>query len=753
MWRVVLGCLIVLLCSGGAAALFALREVHTLRQDLSINPELNTGASLAPAGFGDPQTFLLVGNDQRKRTTTVQVLPHDNENLLVRFDPGKPYVSMMSIPRELQATINCPQGRVTTRLNYSLTCGGIRTMVGTIERLTGVSINHVVEIDFGQFKKAVNEIGCVYSTIDRRYYHMNAPGGPQYQEINLQPGYQKMCGGNSLSFVSYRHGDTSLVRDARDQGFLLDVKKEYGPTLVDNIHKFEKVFGQSVDVDHSLQTTSGILNLLGTLISSSSLRVRQVQFQVNLQPTGANSCSCDTATPAQIAASVHAFLYGGSGLPPKKSVAAVANAVHKRHGAPPLPLVPLGSNTLSKAVYAAADIPFQLEIPRVQDRAGSVTPVQVRDYSIQAPDGTSYPAYVAVFNAAGLGQYYDVQGTTWTTPPVLDSPDQTVQVGGRTYYLYYGGQHLETVAWYEHHAAYWVRNTLTQAVGNGELLAIAEQSAPATSHVGRRVTLGAAAVPERTIEQPTDDLAQTLGSVGGLIALVALPLLAVPLLRRRREVAKLRLQLAATLNFEARLASIAPAARAASPVAPAARTLSPVAPAARVASPVAAGATALTRPPAANAGTGQWSTPVYSSARVSRRTRLVAGAGALLLAALGVVGIVVNVGGAQSVRHVTRHVAQTVPSVPVSVLNATPAAGAAGRLARQLRVRGVKVAAVGNLSESRPPGLLVLYAPGARGEAAITAQLLRAQRPTVEPIDPVAQAAAGSDTKVVVVIA
>jgi LCP family protein required for cell wall assembly len=723
---VILGCLIVLLCSGGAAAVFALGEINTLRQDLHINPNLETGTALAPASYGDAQTFLLVGNDQRKHTTTTPVLPHSNEMLLVRFDPGKPYISLMSIPRELQVTINCPNGRVTNRLNFALTCGGIPTLVRTIRQLTTIPVNHVIEIDFNQFKTAVDEIGCVYSTVDRRYFHVNVPGGEQYQEINLQPGYQRMCGTQALQFVSYRHGDTSLVRDARDQSFLLDVKKEYGPTLVSNIHKFEKIFGRSVEVDRSLDSNTGILNLVGTLIQSASLRVRQVQFQVNLQPTGSNPCSCDTATRQQITSSVHAFLFGGSGLPPKRTVAAVANAVHKRRGAPPLPLVPVGSQALTKAVYAAADVPFPLEIPRVQDRGGSATPVQVRDYSIKAPDGTAYPAYVAVFAGAGLGQYYDVQGTTWTTPPALDSPDQTIQVGSRTYYLSYEGQHLELVAWYEHHAAYWIRNSLTQAVGNGELMAIAEQAAPATSHIGKAVTLGAAALPQRTIEQPKNNLEHTLGSLGGLVALVALPLLAVPLFRRRREIAKLRSQLAATLSFESHLASIAPALPADAPAVSRAQRL---------------------------VTAGLWTAPVYSSARLPRRTRMAAVAGALVLAVLGVVGIVVNVGGGQSVRHVKRQVVQTVPSVPVAVLNATSSPGAAGRLARQLRNSGVKVAAVGNLTESRPPGLLILYAPGARPEAVLAARLLSAQKPTVAPIDPVSQAAAGSGTKVVVVIA
>ena len=135
---------------------------------------------------------------------------------------------------------------MSTRLNAALIYGGMSLLLSTIKQLTGLSINHVVVIDFNQFKTAVDEIGCVYSTVDRRYYHVNTPSSQQYQEINLQPGYQKMCGTQALQFVSYRHGDTSLVRDARDQDFLLDVKKEYGPSLLDNIHKFERIFGQTV---------------------------------------------------------------------------------------------------------------------------------------------------------------------------------------------------------------------------------------------------------------------------------------------------------------------------------------------------------------------------------------------------------------------------------------------------------------------------------------------------------------------------
>jgi hypothetical protein len=401
-------------------------------------------------------------------------------------------------------------------------------------------------------------------------------------------------------------------------------------------------------------------------------------------------------------------------------VAAVANAVHRRSGAAHLPLVATTSGELADARAAAAHVPFPLEVPRVQDRGGSVTPAAFRVYNLHAPGGTPYPAYVAIFQAGGLGQFYDVQGTTWTTPPLLDNPDQTVQVGPRTYYLYYEGQHLETVAWYEHGAAYWVRNSLTQALGNGELLAIAEQTQPASRHVGRAgVKLRAAAVPQREITQPQNELKDTLGWLGGLIALLALPLLAVPLIRRRREIAKLRAQLAATVHFESQLAAAVPL--------PAVPAPSPVSP------------------------TGEWTVPVYTR-RSPLRTRALVGALVAALVAVGAVGIYLNVSGGHAVRHLRRPVV-AAPSVPVAVLNATSTQGAAAKLARQLRGRKVKVGKVGNLSESLPPGLQILYSPGNAAQAGVLARALSSRHPKVEPINPVAQAAAGKSARLVVVIA
>jgi LCP family protein required for cell wall assembly len=779
-----LGCLVAVMASGGAAAVFVLEEVHNLRDALNERAPLQISrGALVAAGWGDPQTLLLVGNDERKHTTTTPVLPHSNEMLLVRLDPSKPWISMMSLDRNLMVPIHTPGGVVENRLNAALTFGcnparaapgcGISLLVKTIQQVMGVPINHVVEIDFNNFARAVNEIGCVYSTVDRRYYHRNLPDdvGPQYMQIDLQPGYQRMCGQQALQFVSYRHGDTSLVRDARDQDFLLDVKRQYGPTLVDNAGEFERIFGQTVQTDAGLHNTDGILNLLGTLVSAVNKPVRQVQFQDTLQPTGANFCSCDTASPQQIRRDVDSWLYGAPKAP-RSTTAAVVQSLHGRKAIQRLPLVGVSSSELASARHTASHVPFPFEFPRVQDKGGAGQGMDLRHYLIRVPGGAPYPAYVAVFSAGQIGQYYDVQGSPWTTQPQLDSPDQAITVGGRRYYLYYSGQHLRIVAWYAGHDVYWVHNSLTDAVGNGELLAIAEQTVPINgSHAlaaQAQVSLRAAKVPLRLSTSTPLSLSQKLGSILALVALILLVPLLFLLVRRWLDLRRVRQGIAANAEPSgllaaraARLPAPSPgwapgrAAAVALPAGAGGGGVGALAPGGAVASLAPGGAVVLTprRPTADWAPVGLY--------RSRRRPRLVVVLGMVLVLAAGAgLGVLLTFAGSRVYRatnHSTTHrrstgVASSTPTVPVVVLNASSLAGAAGRLSPTLQSEGVKVSGVGNLSGPRPAGVQILFAAGEHGQARRLAHVMSAQDPSVAPIDPAAAGAAGNGAKLVVVI-
>ena len=103
------------------------------------------------------------------------------------------------------------------KINSAYENGGPRLTLKTVKKLfedaTGddFPINHIVNINFGGFRRAIDYIGCVYVDIDRRYFNdRGGPGG--YATIDLKPGYQKLCGSDSLDYVRYRHTDDDFVR-------------------------------------------------------------------------------------------------------------------------------------------------------------------------------------------------------------------------------------------------------------------------------------------------------------------------------------------------------------------------------------------------------------------------------------------------------------------------------------------------------------------------------------------------------------
>ena len=80
----------------------------------------------------------------------------------------------MSIPRDLKVPIQVPGGIDTTKINAAYSYGGPALAVKTVRNLLHIPINHVVNVNFGGFQRAVNRLGCVYVDVDRRYYHSNA---------------------------------------------------------------------------------------------------------------------------------------------------------------------------------------------------------------------------------------------------------------------------------------------------------------------------------------------------------------------------------------------------------------------------------------------------------------------------------------------------------------------------------------------------------------------------------------------------
>jgi polyisoprenyl-teichoic acid--peptidoglycan teichoic acid transferase len=706
--RVLLGGLGVILLSGGVTAVLALNEVNKVVEALRQSRQVRLAPNvLAPSSRGAPETLLLVGNDERpapKSNPFGKVLPHSNEMLLVRIDPSKPTISMLSIPRELQVTFTAPNGLVVTnRINSAYTYGGIELMTKTIKQLLGISVNHVFVVTFPKFRRAVDEMGCVYMTVDRRYYHVNEPGGEQYFEINLQPGYQRMCGREALEFVANRHEDTSLTRDARDQRFLLEAKAQYGGSLFESRDKFERIFGKAVETD--VHESGQVLDLLALLIESQGKPVRQVPFQATLLPT------FDTATPQQIQESVSSFLSGTAPIPKYRLGQSLRGVRSHFHGGAALPtLAPTDSSALAHARSVAPSLPFPLEYPRFRHPYAAAVPDTLRPYDIRDPLGRLHPSYVIVVQAGSLGRYYDVQGTSWTDPPLLANPSQAILVGARTYELFYEGEQLHTIAWREGDAAYWIQNTLTHDLSPREMLAIAEQTVPVVSAAPQRaasnLSLRDVTLPSRPA--PATSMATKIGAALGFAGLGALFLLAWLVLARSRELGTLREEVARAMRLEAHQRSLL--VSAAAPV------------------------------------TGPAPRAIY---RVRRPWR---GRG-VALGVAGVAAALIGAGAYLLLRGGSAASPPSRPTAPVAVFNATRTAGAAHTVAAALRASHVRVVHVGRIHNAGVGHCAhVLYPPGAEQQARALARLIPGPAPTVSPIQPRLQTSVGPRGAIVIVL-
>ena len=215
--RFTLGALVIVIVSATATSTSILLFIDSVAKALSHNNVLQNKVEkyLAQTNGGEPENILILGSDKRAS------MPGDpgrsDTTMLLRLDPDRNAIALMSIPRDLKVEI---PGVGTDKFNAAYTYGGPKLTLRVVKELTGLPINHVVNVDFLGFVRAVDAINCVYIDVDRRYYHSNAESAEEYSEINIKPGYQLLCGKKALQYVRYRHTDTDLVRAARQQDFI-----------------------------------------------------------------------------------------------------------------------------------------------------------------------------------------------------------------------------------------------------------------------------------------------------------------------------------------------------------------------------------------------------------------------------------------------------------------------------------------------------------------------------------------------------
>jgi LCP family protein required for cell wall assembly len=505
LWRFALAAVIVISFAAATTAVAGLLQFKQFAADIAATPAINH-AKVTIANPGDPQTLLLIGSDHRAGT------PFSSANtdtmMLVRIDPNSSTINLLSIPRDLKVQI--PQGGAayTGKLNSAYSVGGPNLLVHVIKQqvFPGIQVNHIIDVNFGGFQALINAIGCVYTDVDHRYYNNTAY--TNYSSIDIQPGYEKLCGTNALAFVRFRHTDTDIVRNARQQDFLRWAKDQFSPSqLVSSRDMLLKIFGQHTETDSDLHSVDGLINLFNLVAFSAGHTIKQVPFPAILLPCGAPAVPTLGGFAAQTAAQTPCYVAADPGAehaayktfmsvtkPPPPAPAKAAPAAASPHPGPaPKPTVGLTGDLNDGKAQAAAlgNIALPVYVPGLIAAGssyctsancpiGPVADSYPRGYLIHDQSGAPHVAYRMTLVANPLlGQYYGVEGTTWMNPPILNSPSGTRTVNGKRLLLFANGGKISLVAWRGPGAVYWISNTLTDNIGNPQMIAIAASLAPA----------------------------------------------------------------------------------------------------------------------------------------------------------------------------------------------------------------------------------------------------------------------------------
>lgn len=505
-WRFTLASLLIVAVSAAATATSVLLYLDSIAHALSHNNVLNNKLhkALAEVEPGAPENILILGSDKRAGEEFEEDPGRSDTTILLRLDPEDETISVMSIPRDLQVEI---PGYGTGKFNEAYSYGGPKLTLQVVKELTGLRINHVVNVDFLGFVRAVDAIGCVYTDVDRRYYHSNVglPPSEQYSEINIQPGYQKLCGVKALQYVRYRHTDTDIVRSARQQAFLSDARQR--------ISVQDLVFDQSGLIDiFTKYTTSDInsketmLEVLKLFIASRNAPIKQVHFPAELGPSFVYS------NETMIHEAVKEFLTGESFGKESEESSAGSSSAKKKHGKkkaggaqpkkkqpkpkPKLEVAKPGSDGLvpareageAEAEAAARHVGAHFPVfypTRLPPGAHFVETdpyehvVDPRVYRFKDDSGERHIAYkmVAVMEEPDGYHYFGVQGIRgWEDPPILDNPSVTETIHGREYEIYVDSGEVKMIAWHRGADTYWISNDLERSLSNEQMVGMARSA-------------------------------------------------------------------------------------------------------------------------------------------------------------------------------------------------------------------------------------------------------------------------------------
>jgi LCP family protein required for cell wall assembly len=220
-----------------------------------------------PPKLNNAENILLIGSDTRLGQKGIggseAVNPGSRSDtlMLLHISPGHHEVTVISIPRETMVPIySCPANNGTAGqqadpgqvelINAALDFGGPACTWKTFENVTGIHIDHFIELDFTGFEQIINDLGGVTICLP---FAVDVP----QSGLDLSAGRHHVFGHEALAFWRTREGlgeGSDLQRITRDQYLMVALVQ--GMEHSGLLHSPSKILDVVRDATNSMTTDS-----------------------------------------------------------------------------------------------------------------------------------------------------------------------------------------------------------------------------------------------------------------------------------------------------------------------------------------------------------------------------------------------------------------------------------------------------------------------------------------------------------------
>ncbi|MEU3573028.1 LCP family protein [Kitasatospora sp. NPDC036755] len=285
---------------GAGAALFAYFRFNGNIKSVDIDGRL--GDARPPAATDGSFNILVLGSDSRSGDNGSMAGGDTGETarsdtaMVVHINQDHSRAEVVSIPRDTLVTRpDCADasgrtvaGAKRAMYNSAFESGGAACAVKTTEQLTGLRMDHYLQIDFAGFARVVDAIGGATVTTTVAIHDKDSG-------LDLQPGEHHLDGQQALAFVRTRHG----VGDGSDLG-RIELQKQMvrsllrqvgGSGMLTNPVKLWSIgdtVTKSITTDSALGSVNSLVGLAQELKGIGPDQLSMVTLPVETAPSDPN---------------------------------------------------------------------------------------------------------------------------------------------------------------------------------------------------------------------------------------------------------------------------------------------------------------------------------------------------------------------------------------------------------------------------------------------------------------------------------